>query len=260
MTVEQNREPVRFVAGMPEKRLPDRAILLAGGRGSRLGGIGGSVPKPLLPVQGVPVIERLIARLREGGVRSCTVVTCHHAAQIEAHLGDGGRLGMDIDFLREPMPLGTGGCLALIRRPDRPFFLVNADVVTDLCFQTFAKRHVRQRALATVAVRLHQTAVEFGVVDFDADGRMTAYREKPSQDSFIGLGIYCLDPSVCDRVTPGEAVSMPEVLDRLLGDGVHVFCHRHEGLWHDIGNPDAYAESQSLRLPRMENRRSGRAA
>lgn len=231
-----------------EHRMPDRAILVAGGRGTRLGAIGRDVPKPLLPVQGVPVIERLIARLRESGVQRCTVVTCHRAAEVEARLGDGGRLGVALDYLRESLPLGTGGCLGLIPRPDRPFYLANADILTDMCFRALADRHLRAGGLATVAVRRHATPIDFGVAEFDPTGRLTGYHEKPVHESFIGMGIYCLEPTVCDHVTPGEPTSMPEILSRMLVAGERVSCHPVAGLWLDIGRPEDYAASQSLPL------------
>ncbi|MEI7782106.1 MAG: sugar phosphate nucleotidyltransferase [Planctomycetota bacterium] len=241
-------------------RGPRQAVLLAGGLGTRLGAVTRCLPKPLLPVQGVPVIERLIDRLREAGVVECTVVTCHRAAEVEAHLGAGRDLGVRIDFLREPAPLGTAGCLGLLRRPDRPFFLVNADIVTDLCFRALAERHAIEGATATVAVRPHAVPIEYGVVEFDSGGLMRSYREKPVHEAIIGMGIYCLDPRVCDHVLPGEAVSMPDVLARLLAVGARVFCHRDEGVWRDIGRQQDYDACQQILLPAVRSRSASRAA
>lgn len=240
--------------------LPRQAVLLAGGRGTRLGSLARTTPKPLLPVQGVPVIERMIGRLQDAGVERCTVVTCHLAEVIESRLGDGRDLGVCIDYLREPFPLGTAGCLGLLAKPERSFYLVNADLVTDLCFMTFAKGHVHGNAAATVAVRHHQTPIEYGLVEFDAEGRLTGYREKPVHEGFIGMGIYCLAPRVCEFVAENEAITMPEVLDRLMESDEIVLCHRHDGIWCDIGRPADYELSQHLELPYVPHHTQRNAA
>lgn len=232
-----------------QDRMPRQAVLLAGGRGTRLGSMTRDLPKPLLPVQGLSVIERLIHRLCEAGITACTVVTCHRAEQVQRHLADGRHLGVRIDILREPHPLGTAGCLGLLPRPDRPFLLVNSDIVTDLCFRRLVVEHLRAGATATVAVRRQVSRLEFGVVEFDPAGRVHGYREKPTHEAFIAMGIACLDPRVCDHVGCGEAVSMPALLTRVIAAGEPVFSHRHEGLWVDIGRPDDYAACQQMVLP-----------
>lgn len=235
--------------GTTAGRSPQHAVLLAGGRGERLGAITRRVPKPLLPVQGVPAIVRLIAALREAGVATCTVVTCHRADLIEGSLGDGRDLGVRIEYLREHEPLGTAGCLGLLADPADSFYLVNADVVTDLCFRSLAEQHDQAGAAATVAVWRQVTASEYGVVEIDHRGRLVAYREKPVQENFVAMGIACLAPRVCRVVRPDEATSMPDVLARLLAAGESVVCHRHEGIWADIGRPEDFDRCQRLVLP-----------
>jgi len=228
---------------------PRHAVLLAGGRGTRLGAIARGRPKPLLPVQGVPVIARLMAQLRQAGVDRCTVVTCHLAELVEAELGDGRDLGVRIDYLREREPLGTAGCLGLLARPDRSFYLLNADILTDLSFRALADRHRRTGAAATVAVWRHTTTVAYGVVDFDPTGRVTGFREKPVYEAFVAMGMACLEPLVCDHVTAGEAISLPEVLGRLVAAGEVVSSYRHDGGWCDIGRPEDYERAQRMLLP-----------
>lgn len=246
--------------GSGSARPPARALLLAGGRGTRLGSITRGRPKPLVPVQGVPVITRLIARLRDEGVERCTVVTCHLAEMIEAELGDGRDLGVRIDYLREPEPLGTAGCLGLLPPPADSFFLLNADIVTDLSFRALAERHRRTGAAATVAVWRHAAHVEYGVVDFDAAGRVTGFREKPVHEVFVSMGVACLAPRACTHVGAGEALTLPELLARLVAAGEPVFSHRHDGGWCDIGRPDDYERAQRLLLPPMALKPRRRAA
>lgn len=240
--------------------LPRRAVLLAGGRGTRLGELARSRPKPLLPVQGVPVIERLVTQLREAGVDHCTVVTCHLAELVEAHLGDGRSLGVRIDCFRERTPLGTAGCLGLLERPEQAFYLLNADILTDLSFRQLAERHAQAAAAATVAVWRHTTTVDYGVVDFDVSGRVTGFREKPVHEAFVAMGIACLTPAVCDHVRAGEAITLPEVLARLVAAGETVSSYRHDGGWCDIGRPDDYERAQRMLLPTVASPTQRRAA
>jgi NDP-sugar pyrophosphorylase family protein len=240
--------------------LPQRAVLLAGGRGTRLGELARGRPKPLLPVQGVPVIERLVAQLRAAGVVHCMVVTCHLAEVVEAHLGDGRDLGVRIDYLREQEPLGTAGCLGLLERPEHAFYLLNTDILTDLSFRQLAARHVQTAAAATVAVWRHTTTVDYGVVDFDASGRVTGFREKPVHESFVAMGIACLTPAVCGHVRAGEAITLPELLARLVSVGETVSSYRHDGGWCDIGRPDDYERAQRMLLPTVASPARRRAA
>lgn len=238
---------------LASERMPRHAVLLAGGRGTRLGSMTRDLPKPLLPIQGISVIERLIGQLRESGVERCTVVTCHRADEVEAHLGDGRHLGVEIHTLREDRPLGTAGCLGLLPRPDRPFLLVNADIVTDLCFRELGRRHLQDGAAATVAVHRHRLPLEFGVIDVDADGRLLEYREKPVHEVFVAMGVACLEPRVCDYVVAGEPVTLPELLARVMAATGHVSCFRHDGLWMDIGRPQDYTACQDLPLPSLHH-------
>lgn len=239
---------------------PRRAVLLAGGRGTRLGALTRDRPKPLLAVQGVPVIARLIAQLREAGVHRCTVVTCHLAEIVETELGDGRDLGVRLDYLRERAPVGTAGCLSLLDRPDRSFYLVNADIVTDLSFRCLAERHLRAGAAATVAVWRHTTTVPYGVVDFDPAGRVTGFREKPVHEAFVAMGMACLAPRVCGHVAAGEAISLPELLGRLVAAGELVSSYRHDGGWCDIGRPEDYEQVQRMLLPPVASPARRRAA
>lgn len=239
---------------------PTHAILLAGGRGLRLGSITRGHPKPLVTVQGVPVIVRLIASLRAEGVERCTVVTCHLPEMIEAELGDGRELGVRIDYLREPEPLGTAGCLGVLPPPAEAFFLLNADIITDLSFRSLAAWHRRIGAAATVAVWRHTTPVEYGVIDFDAAGRVTGFREKPVHEVFVSMGVACLAPRVCTHVAAGEALSLPALLARLVAAGEPVFSYRHDGGWCDIGRPEDYERAQRLLLPPVEIHPRRRAA
>jgi NDP-mannose synthase len=218
------------------------AVLLAGGKGTRLGPFTATMPKVLLPVDGVPVIERIIDQLRQQGIHDCTVVIGHLAEMVTAHLGSGERLGVRIRYVREARPLDTAGCLGQLS-PREPFLLINSDILTDFQFIDLARSHQRARCAATVAVCRHSMYVDFGVVQCDAEGRMSGYFEKPSYDVWVSMGVYCLDPSVCRLVDRGERVSMPHLLRRVQDAGHVVRCHQADCYWRDIGRPEDYARA-----------------
>lgn len=222
------------------------AVLLAGGKGTRLYPITRATPKCLLPLAGVPLIDRLLGQLRDSGVDNVTIVTGHLADPIRRHLGAGRGFGVRLHYLHERQPLDTAGCLAMFGQWDAPFLLVNADVVTDLSFGEFAQFHRAGDAVATVAVRRHQVRLEFGVLEADDDGLMQAYSEKPGVDFWIGLGIYCFSPRVCRFVLPGVPLSMPRLLTRLRAAGEVVRCFRTEANWFDIGRPESYRQAQQF--------------
>ena len=202
-----------------------------------------AVPKVLLPIDGIPVIELLITELRQQGIRDFTVVTSHLAEMVQESLGSGERLGVRIRHIHESQPLDTAGCLGQLNPAPGPFLLVNADIVTDFRFMDLLRFHRRLRAMATVAVCRHQVDVDFGVVDFDAEGRMSNYREKAACDFMVSMGIYCLEAEVCRLVARGKRLSMPQLLLLLQDSGQIVGCHRQDCYWRDIGRPEDYARA-----------------
>jgi NDP-mannose synthase len=218
-----------------------RAILLAGGKGTRLQPFTATVPKPLVPLDDVPIIEVVVAQLRHHGVRELTVVTGHLAELIRAFLGDGSRFGVHIDYLKEETPLDTAGCLGLIDRPPEPFFVMNGDLLTTMSFRELMAFHRRHDAIATVATYPREVTVDLGVLQVDEDGRLLDYVEKPRYDFTVSMGIYCFDPRVCEFVGRDERISMPDLILRLRDRGENVRCYREACYWLDIGRPSDYA-------------------
>jgi NDP-sugar pyrophosphorylase family protein len=218
-----------------------RAILLAGGKGTRLQPFTATFPKPLVPLDDVPVIEVLVEQLRQHGILDLTVVTGHLAELIRTFLGDGERFGMRIDYFKETMPLDTAGCLGLLPRPTEPFLVANGDLLTTLDFNAMIEFHRARAPIATIATYPKKVTIDLGVVEMDEQGYLSQYREKPSHNFFVSMGIYCFQPEVCDYVRPGERISMPELILRLRDAGQPVLCYREDCYWLDIGRPDDYA-------------------
>jgi NDP-sugar pyrophosphorylase family protein len=217
------------------------AVLLAGGKGTRLRPFTATFPKPLVPLDDVPVIEVLVQQLRDYGVTDLKVVTGHLAELIRTFLGNGSRFGLNIDYFKERTPLDTAGCLGLIQRPAEPFLVMNGDLLTTLNFANLARFHHRHRPLATVAAYGKSVTIDLGVLKMDEQGRLTDYLEKPTHEFLVSMGIYCFEPRVCDYVEPGERISMPDLILRLKHAGQTVLCYREDCYWLDIGRPEDYA-------------------
>jgi NDP-sugar pyrophosphorylase family protein len=220
-----------------------RAILLAGGKGTRLAPFTATFPKPLVPLDDVPVIELLVQQLAAFGLTELTVVTGHLAELIQAFLGDGSRFGLKINYFKETTPLDTAGCLGLIDPGREPFLVMNGDLLTTLDFGRMLDFHRRERPLATVATYRREVKIDLGVLKMDDAGRLLDYIEKPTYDFAVSMGVYCFDPRICRLITPGERVSMPVLMLRARDAGEPILCFRDECYWLDIGRPDDYARA-----------------
>lgn len=218
-----------------------RAVLLAGGKGTRLQPFTAAFPKPLVPLDDTPVIEVLVRQLQMFGITDLTVVTGHLAELIRAFLGDGERYGLRIHYFRETTPLDTAGCLGLLPRAVEPFLVMNGDLLTTLDFNRLAQFHRAKRPAATIATYQRQVKIDLGVLETDDEGRLLDYLEKPVHRFDVSMGIYCFDPAVCDFVQPGERISMPQLIMRLRDADREVLTFRDDCYWLDIGRPDDYA-------------------
>jgi len=220
-----------------------RAVLLAGGKGTRLQPFTATFPKPLMPLDDVPVIELLIEQLRHHGVDDLTVVTGHLAELIRAFLGDGERFGVRITYLKEETPLDTAGCLGLIDPGTEPLLVMNGDLLTTLDFSRLVEFHCREQPAATISLYRRQVKIDLGVVESDASGRLVDYIEKPTYDFSVSMGVYCFNPKALAYVARGERLPMPQLMLRLRDAGEKVACYREDCYWLDIGRPDDYARA-----------------
>ena len=224
-----------------------RAIVLAGGRGSRLRPYTVVLPKPLMPVGDRPVLDIVVRQLHRAGFERLTVATGYLAELIEAFLGDGGSYGIAVDYFREATPLGTAGSLALIEGLEQPFLVMNGDVLTDLDYSRLLADHAASDAIATIATRRREVEVQLGVLHFgnplDAT-RLTDYHEKPQIEYEASMGVYCFSPRVSEHIVPGEPLDFPELILRLIAAGEIVRGWRSGAYWLDIGSHDDYERAQ----------------
>ena len=231
----------------PPARDRMRAIVLAGGRGSRLRPYTVVLPKPLIPVGDRPVLDIVVRQLRRAGFERLTVATGYLAELIEAFFGDGGSYGIAIDYFRETRPLGTVGSLALIDGLDEPFLVMNGDVLTDLDYRQLMIDHAASGAIATSATSRREIEVSLGVLRFE-DGvdstRLTDYDEKPHIDYEASMGVYCFSPRVIDHIERGERLDFPDLILRLIAAGETVRGWRSDDYWLDIGRHEDYEQAQ----------------
>jgi UTP-glucose-1-phosphate uridylyltransferase len=175
-------------------------VIMAGGRGTRLGAHTKDCPKPLLPVGGKPMLAHIIERAKAEGFENFVLAIHYLGNMIEDYFRDGSQLNVRIEYLRESTPLGTAGALGLFKmRPTDPFLVTNGDVLTDIRYAEMLDFHIRHRATATMAVRLHEWQHPFGVVKTNGVD-IVGFDEKPVARSHINAGIYVLAPDVLDSI------------------------------------------------------------
>ena len=222
-----------------------RAILLAGGRGTRLRPFTAMLPKPLVPVGDVPIVEILIRQLQRAGFTDLVLAVGYLGELIEAYF-HGGRsedLGVRLSFVREREPLGTAGCLALVPDLDHTFLVVNADLLTTFDFRGFVAHHQTRGADMTIAATERRERLEWGELEATPGGRLTAYIEKPERTSWVSMGIYACEPSVLGSMNRGEPLDIPDLATRLLADGRVVEVFRSDDYWLDLGSPQDYSRA-----------------
>jgi NDP-sugar pyrophosphorylase family protein len=224
-----------------------RAVVLAGGLGTRLRPYTVVLPKPLMPVGDRPVLDIVVRQLRRAGFGRVTIATGHLAELIEAFFGDGSAHGVEIDYFRETTPLGTVGALALIDDlPDR-FLVMNGDVLTDLDYGALLAAHQASDAIATIATIRREVEVSLGVLHFGAEGdpdRLTDYFEKPRIDYEASMGVYCFSKRALEHIERGERLDFPDLMLRLIARGETVRAFRSADYWLDIGRPEDYLQAQ----------------
>jgi len=229
----------------------ERAVILAGGQGLRLGPHTAVLPKPLLPVGGVPILEIVVRQLRAAGVQRVTLAVGHLGSLVATHFGDGRRFGLRIDYSWEPYPLGTAGPLGMIDDLSDTCILMNADLLTDIDYQDLCRFHRVRGAAATIATYRREERSAFGIIDVDAQGRVTRYVEKPARDVRVSMGIYVIEPHVAQRLSAGTAIDFPELAQILIHAQEAVVAYPFSGVWLDIGDADGYAQAAAAfaRLP-----------
>jgi NDP-mannose synthase len=225
-----------------------RAVILAGGEGTRLRPYTTVLPKPLMPIGDRPVLDIVVRQLKAHGFERITMATGYLAELIEAFFRDGESYGIAIDYFREHEPLGTVGALALIEGlAEDDVLVMNGDVLTDIDYGALLERHRSSDAAATIATKERQIQVSLGVLRFadtDDPTRLTGYDEKPAIDYVASMGVYCFAPRALSLIEPGERLDFPDLVLRLIAAGDVVRSWLSDDYWLDIGRHDDYEQAQ----------------
>ncbi len=232
---------------------PKRAVILAGGRGSRLKPYTHVLPKPLMPVCDAPILEVVINQLRENGFTELMLAVNHLEGLVRSYFGDGSDLGVSIAYSKEDRPLGTVGPLQLLADwlPEH-FLVMNGDLLTDVPFSELFCDHIRSGCLMTVGTYTREHRIADGVIETNGEGFITDFREKPCHKTLVSMGVYAMSRDVLGHVPTGTPFGMDDLVLTLLGQRIPVNTFRHAGEWYDIGCPQdldrankAYAERRA---------------
>ncbi|MFN8177209.1 MAG: sugar phosphate nucleotidyltransferase [bacterium] len=219
-----------------------RAVILAGGKGTRLAPYTVAFPKPLMPLGDVPILEIVVRQLKHHGFTRITMAVGHLAELIQAFFGDGSRFGLSIDYSREERPMGTAGPLRNIADLPESFLVMNGDLLTDLDYAELMRRHVEQRNDATIGVYRKEVRIDLGVLERDGEGRIVDYREKPTLGYEVSMGVYAFSRDVLAQIPDGY-FDFPDLVLELIKKGRPIRGYAFDGLWLDIGRADDYGKA-----------------
>lgn len=220
-----------------------RAVILAGGRGTRLHPFTITLPKPLVPIGDQPILEIVVQQLVAHGFSHITLAVNHQAETIRAYFGDGGRWKVKIDYSLESKPLGTMAPLRLI--PDLPddFLVMNGDVLTDLQFDRLLDAHTRGGELFTISAAGRDQTIDYGVLQIGPDGYLCGFQEKPKIPCSVSMGVYCVNKKALDWIPDGEAFGFDQLMLKMIAGRQRVRIAIHDGYWLDIGRPEDYRQA-----------------
>lgn len=223
-----------------------QAVVMAGGKGTRLYPYSALLPKPLMPLGDMPILELLLRQMQQAGITDVLIAVNHLRHLIEAFFGDGRQFGLRIRYFNEDKPLGTAGALGgMMDELDETFIVSNGDLLTSMDLGVMARQHCATGADASIGVFQRENKIDFGLIEFDAEMRLSAYREKPTSLYYVSMGVYVLErEAVRPLIKPNEYFDMPSLMLALRASDHDVRCFHDDGIWLDIGRPDDFALAQ----------------
>ena len=230
------------------RRTKTRAVVLAGGLGTRLAPFTSVLPKPLMPIGTRSILEVVVERLARSGVVDVTFCVGYLSHLIRAVFDNGAAEGLTVRYVQEQKPLGTAGPLRLVEGLDDTFLVVNGDVLTTLDHAKLVRYHRRRGNAATIAVHRRTVQLYYGVVyeSLDQRGLVAAFEEKPELSLRVSMGVYVFEPSVLPFIPRSRRFDVPDLIQRLLAAGEAVGTYLYDGLWFDIGRRSDYERAAQL--------------
>lgn len=219
------------------------AVILAGGKGTRLKPYTIALPKPLVPLGDIPIIEFIIRQLKKEGFEQINIAVNHQAELIEAYCGNGKKYGLNIKYYLESKPLGTIGPLKNMSNdlPD-DFIVMNGDILSDLSYFDFLMEHKKKGANFSIACHQRVQRVDYGVLEI-ADGILTGFHEKPNLNYDVSMGVYAVNKKILDIIPADSFYGFDDLMYQLITYKVEVRTHKHNGYWMDIGRPEDYEQA-----------------
>jgi NDP-sugar pyrophosphorylase family protein len=220
-----------------------RAIILAGGKGTRLRPYTVVLPKPLMPLGEYSILEIVIRQLVASGFSHITLAVNHQAELIKAFFGDGSKWNVKIDYSLEDKPLSTMGPLKLISELPEDFLVMNGDILTDIDYDKFFKQHVNRKSIFTIASYKRSHKMEYGVLEVNDKSELNGFTEKPSYHFHVSMGIYMLNRKVLEYIPENIKFGFDDLMYSLIEKQNYPFVDNFTGYWKDIGRPDDYMEA-----------------
>jgi NDP-mannose synthase len=220
-----------------------RAVVLAGGKGTRLQPYTTILPKPLMPIGDMPILEVLLRQMKRAGINHVVLTVGHLASLLQSYFGNGAQWDLDITYSHEKEPLGTAGPIALVHGLDKTFLVTNGDVLTTLDIKKLIAFHKQKGGIATIAAHRRQVKIDLGVIQWDGNERVSGYIEKPTTDYTVSMGVYVFEPRILDYIPVGQYLDFPDLILKLIASGETVSGYVFDGYWMDLGRPDDYTQA-----------------
>ncbi len=220
-----------------------QAVILAGGKGTRLAPYTRVFPKPMMPIGDKTILEILLYQMKRAGINHVALTVGHLSGLMRAFFQDGSQYDLNITYVHENTPLGTAGPLANVPGLSKTFLVSNGDVLTLLDISDLLHFHRQNKGICTIAMHHRQIKVDLGVIEQDGDYRIKGYIEKPTIDYKVSMGLYVFEPRVLEYIPQGQYLDFPDLVHKLLAAGEKVVGYPFDGYWQDLGRPDDYEQA-----------------
>lgn len=222
-------------------------VIMAGGLGKRLHPLTREKPKPMLPINGKPILERIIEKLTNQGFQKFYISINYLGEQIKEYFEDGSKWDIEIEYIEETKQLGTAGALFQLRNiVDETLIIMNGDIITDLDFRSLLDFSIKTNSLSTMSVYKQVHQVPFGVVEFNESKKIISIKEKPKNEYYVNMGIYAISPDALAYIPKNEYFDMPTLFQNILDDNKLANVYLFDGLWNDIGRLEDYKSANSV--------------
>ena len=220
-----------------------KAVVLAGGHGTRLAPYTNILPKPLMPLGDLPILEIMLLQMKQAGIKDIVLTVGYLSKLISSYFGNGKQFGVEIVYSHEDIPLGTSGPLSLIDGLDETFLVTNGDVLCDMDLRELIEGHKQSGAIATIAMYQKAVKVDLGVIRLNGRNEVVGYLEKPTYTYPVSMGFYVFEPEVLDYISHNKYFDFPDLVLKLIKNEELVMAHPFDGYWRDLGNAGDYEEA-----------------